>query len=188
MNLGIIMISVSVLWIGSEIILTRTRRSQTTDVRLDKSSLRVLWVTIAVGVNVGILLSFQRIGYFGNGSPIYPIAGLVFILCGLIVRWIAIVSLKHQFTVDVSITKDHRIINTGIYRVVRHPAYAGSLLSFFGLGLCFANYLTILIMFPPICSAFLYRIHVEERALRDNFGDEYANYCASTKRLIPGVY
>jgi protein-S-isoprenylcysteine O-methyltransferase Ste14 len=188
MNLGIIMIIISILWVGSEIILARTKRSQTTDMRLDKSSLRILWVTIAIALNVGILLSFQHIGYFGNGSRIYPIAGLILIVCGLLVRWLAIVSLKHQFTVDVSITKDHRIIRKGIYRFVRHPAYAGSLLSFFGLGLCFANYLTMLIMFPPICSAFLYRIHVEERALLDNFGDEYVNYCASTKRLIPGIF
>jgi protein-S-isoprenylcysteine O-methyltransferase Ste14 len=188
MNLGIIMTIVSVLWVGSEIILARTKRSQPTDRRFDKASLRILWITIAITVNFGILLSFQRIGYFGNGSRIFPIAGLILIGCGLLVRWLAIFSLKHQFTVDVSITKDHRIIRKGIYRFVRHPAYAGSLLSFFGLGLFFANYLSMLIIFLPICSAFLYRIHVEEKALIDNFGDEYVNYCASTKRLIPGIY
>jgi protein-S-isoprenylcysteine O-methyltransferase Ste14 len=188
MNLGIIMTAVSILWVGSEIILARTKHSQSTDMRFDKSSLRILWITIAIGVNLGILLSFQQIGYFGNGSRIFPIAGLILIVFGSVVRWLAIVSLKHQFTVDVSITKDHRIIRKGIYRFVRHPAYAGSLLSFFGLALFFANYLTMLVMFPPICSAFLYRIHVEERALIDNFGDEYVNYCASTKRLIPGIF
>jgi protein-S-isoprenylcysteine O-methyltransferase Ste14 len=188
MNLGNILITVSILWIGSEIVLARTKRSQSTDMRFDKSSLRLLWITIALSVNIGILLSFQRIGYFGNGSQIFPIAGLMFIVSGLLVRWIAIFSLKHQFTVDVSITKDHRIIRKGIYRFVRHPAYAGSLLSFFGLGLCFANYLSMFIIFIPICSAFLHRIQVEEKVLIDNFGEEYVNYCASTKRLIPGIF
>ena len=188
MALGIVLIIVSVLWAGSEFILARTNRSQSTDMRFDKSSLRLLWITIALSVNIGILLSFQSIGYFGNGSRIFPIAGLILIVCGLLVRWIAIFSLKHQFTVDVSITKDHHIIRKGIYRFVRHPAYAGSLLSFFGLGLFFADYMSMLIIFLPICSAFLYRIHVEEKALIDNFGDEYVNYCASTKRLIPGIF
>ena len=188
MNLGIILIIVSILWIGSEITLARTKRSQSTDMRFDKYSLRILWITITIAVNFGILLSFQRIGYFGNGSRIFPIAGLILIVCGLLVRWLAIFSLKHQFTVDVSITKDQRIIRKGIYRYVRHPAYAGSLLSFFGLGLFFTNYLSILIIFLPICSAFLYRIHVEEKALIENFGNEYVNYCASTKRLIPGIF
>jgi len=186
--MNFIVIAVSILWIGSEIFLARTKHSQITDTRLDKFSLRILWVAIAFGVNAGIILSFQRMGYFGNGFRIFPIAGLTLIVVGLVVRWIAILSLKHQFTVDVSITKDHRIVKDGIYRFVRHPAYAGSLLSFFGLALCFANYITTFVLFVPICSAFLYRIRVEEKALRGNFGDEYANYCATTKRLIPGIY
>jgi protein-S-isoprenylcysteine O-methyltransferase Ste14 len=188
MNSGIIIITVSILWIGSEIILARTRRSQPTDVQCDKSSLRVLWITIAVAVNVGILLSFQRIGHFGNGFQIFPIAGLIFIICGLLVRWLAIFSLKGQFTVDVSITEDHHIVRKGIYRFVRHPAYAGSLLSFFGLALYFSNYLSMLIIFVPICLAFLYRIHIEEDALINAFGSEYLEYRASTKRLIPGIF
>ena len=188
MNLGIIFIAVSILWVALEIILARTKRSQSTDVRIDRSSLRVIWVTIAIAVNFGIVLSFQRNGYFGNGSPVFPIVGLVLIVSGLAVRWLAIVSLNHQFTVDVSILKDHRLIREGMYRFVRHPAYAGSLLSFFGLGLFFANYFTMFMIVIPICAAFLYRIHVEEKALVDNFGDEYISYCASTKRLIPGIF
>jgi protein-S-isoprenylcysteine O-methyltransferase Ste14 len=188
MIFGDIIITVSALWIGSEIILARTKRSQSTDRRFDKSSLRLLWITIALSVNIGILLSFQRIGYFGNGSRIFPIAGLILIACGLFVRWIAIISLKHQFTVDISITRNHQLVTKGIYRFVRHPAYAGSLLSFFGLGLFFSNSLSMLIIFLPICAAFLYRIRVEEKALLDNFGEEYVNYCASTYRLIPGIF
>jgi hypothetical protein len=86
MNLDNIIITVSVLWIGSEIILARTKRSQSTDRRFDKSSLRLLWITIALSVNIGVLLSFQRIGYFGNSSLIFPFAGLVLIVCGLLIR------------------------------------------------------------------------------------------------------
>jgi protein-S-isoprenylcysteine O-methyltransferase Ste14 len=75
-----------------------------------------------------------------------------------------------------------------MYRFVRHPAYAGSLLSFLGLALCFSNYLTMLIVFIPVCLAFLNRIHIEENAFIDAFGNEYLDYCASTKRLIPGIF
>lgn len=188
MNSGIIIITVSILWVGSEIILARTKRSQSTDVQCDRSSLRVLWITIAIAVNFGILLSFQHIGHVGNGLQVLPIAGLIFIVCGLLVRWLAIFSLKRQFTVDVSITEGHRIITKGVYRFVRHPAYAGSLLSFLGLALCFSNYLSMLIIFVPICIAFLYRIHIEEDALTNAFGSEYLDYCASTRRLIPGIF
>jgi protein-S-isoprenylcysteine O-methyltransferase Ste14 len=188
MNFGIIIIVVSILWVGSEITLSKIKHSQSTDTRFDKSSLSILWVTIAIFTSIGVLFGFQQTGYFGNGSYLFPIAGLVCIVIGLLIRWIAIFSLKRQFTVDVSITQDHRIIRSGIYRFVRHPSYSGSLLSFFGLGLYFTNYISMLIIFVPICLAFLYRIHIEEKALISNFGDEYIKYCASTKRLIPGVF
>jgi protein-S-isoprenylcysteine O-methyltransferase Ste14 len=37
-------------------------------------------------------------------------------------------------------------------------------------------------------AALLYRIHVEERALRGAFGEEYVAYSRVTKRLVPGIY
>ena len=188
MALSIIMMLVSVLWLGSEIILARVRRSLPTDVRSDGSSLRILWITILSSVTIGVLLGFQRVGYFGGGSRMFPIAGIILIVCGLVLRWFAIFSLKHQFTVDVAIRKDHRIVTGGIYRFIRHPAYAGSILSFVGLGVSFANYLSFIVVVLPICSAFLYRIRVEERTLLDTFGDEYVRYCSSTMRLIPRIY
>ena len=40
----------------------------------------------------------------------------------------------------------------------------------------------------PITGAFLYRIHVEEYALRDALGEDYRAYMRRTKRLIPFVY
>lgn len=188
MSLQVLLIMVSVLWVTSEILLARLKRSRSADVRCDKSSLRILWIAIALGVNCGVVLGFQQAGSFGAGSRVYPVAGLLLIACGLIVRWRAIFALKRQFTVDVSITKDHRIVREGVYRFVRHPAYAGSLASFLGLGLYFSNYISLLVIFLPICSAFLYRIHVEEKVLVEHFGNEYVAYRASTKRLIPGIY
>lgn len=188
MESGFLVIVVSVLWVGSEIILARTKHSASTGVSHDKNSLRVLWITIAIAVNLGVVLGLQPIGYIGFGTKLLPPLGLILIVGGLLLRWIAIFSLKRQFTVDVSIAEGHHIIRTGIYRTIRHPAYAGSLLSFLGLGLCFSNYLSVVVVFVPVCLAFLYRIRVEERVLTDAFGAEYAEYCSSTKRLIPGVF
>jgi protein-S-isoprenylcysteine O-methyltransferase Ste14 len=188
MDLGIIIMTVSVLWLGSEIILSRVKRSLPTDARFDQSSIRVLWTTILTSVATGVAIGFQRVGYFGGGSRSFPLIGIVLVLCGLIIRWIAIVSLKRQFTVDVAITKDHRIVSEGFYKYVRHPSYAGSLLSFLGLGVFFANAFSLAVIFVPICLAFLYRIRVEEKALTDAFGEEYIRYCKSTRRLIPGIF
>jgi protein-S-isoprenylcysteine O-methyltransferase Ste14 len=40
---------------------------------------------------------------------------------------------------------------------------------------------------PPTV-ALLYRIRIEEAALREAFGEEYVAYSNTTKRLVPGLY
>ena len=110
------------------------------------------------------------------------------ILAGLAIRWIAIYSLRKYFTIDVSIRSDHKIVDTGIYKYVRHPSYSGSLLSFLGLGITTLNWISGIIIVVPIMIAFIYRINIEEQVLTTFFGDQYKQYCAATKRLIPKIY
>ncbi|MBK7257516.1 MAG: isoprenylcysteine carboxylmethyltransferase family protein [Ignavibacteriae bacterium] len=188
METSLVVMAVSILWISSEVILSQVKRSDGGEKSLDRSSLRFLWIAITVGVTGGIVLSKQRVGHWGTDATGTGIAGLVLILSGIALRWCAIMSLKQHFTVDVAIAKDHRIVKTGLYGVIRHPAYAGTLLSFFGLGVYFMNSLSVLVIIVPIAAAFLYRIRVEEEALLGAFGDEYRVYQAATKRLIPGIY
>lgn len=191
MNLSIIFLLISLVWLLSEVGLARVKHSKTQDSKeLDKSSLRFLWMTIIICIFIGVFLGVWRIGWRIGYIPVkfISLVGLVLIVLGLIVRWTAILTLKIYFTVDVSIQSNHKIIDKGIYKFIRHPAYAGSLLSFLGLGLAFSNWLSTLVIFIPILIAFIYRIRVEEKALIQAFGDEYLNYSKTTKRLIPKLY
>ena len=56
-------------------------------------------------------------------------------VAGLILRWWAIITLGRFFTVDVTIEKDHELVERGPFRIVRHPSYTGVLLAFVGLAL-----------------------------------------------------
>jgi protein-S-isoprenylcysteine O-methyltransferase Ste14 len=100
----------------------------------------------------------------------------------------AIVHLGRFFTVNVAISSIHRLIDTGPYRFVRHPSYTGALMAFLGLALCLANRASLVILLVPVFLVFLRRMHVEERALLQAFGDQYRDYMRRTKRLIPAVY
>jgi protein-S-isoprenylcysteine O-methyltransferase Ste14 len=71
---------------------------------------------------------------------------------------------------------------------VRHPSYAGLLLRYLGLGMALANWLSAALVFLPLLCATVYRIRVEERALREHFGEEHAAYAGVTKRLVPWIY
>jgi protein-S-isoprenylcysteine O-methyltransferase len=114
--------------------------------------------------------------------------GFLLFLGGLILRWYSIGYLGRYFTIDVSISAEHKLIDSGPYRCIRHPTYTGALLAFLGLGFCFGNWLSILFLTVPIIAAFLWRIWIQERALTDALGENYRAYVERTKRLIPFVY
>jgi protein-S-isoprenylcysteine O-methyltransferase Ste14 len=183
-----VFVLVSLIWVLSEVVLAFAKRSFSSSAeKRDQSSLRLLWLTIAIAVTLGVLLGIRGIGYI-SGVPWFSYLGLVLMLLGLVVRWAAIITLKRYFTVDVAIATDHQLVERGLYRHIRHPAYAGSLFSFLGLGVAFSNYLSIIVIIVPITAVFMYRIKVEEAALHSAFGDQYAAYCRRTKRLLPGIY
>ena len=83
---------------------------------------------------------------------------------------------------------NHQLVQRGLYRWVRHPAYAGSLISFAGLGMALSSWVSFLVIFIPVFLAFRYRVQVEEAALREALGDTYERYCRKTYRFIPGLY
>ena len=97
-------------------------------------------------------------------------------------------NLGKYFTVDVTIRKDHQLKTDGFYSLVRHPSYAFSLLTFFGLAIVLNNYIATIVLLVPVVSMFIYRINIEEKALKDQFGKDYCDYMKKTKRLIPFIY
>ena len=171
----------------SEIVLGLSRRAKSGHRSMDRSSLRVLWAAICAAV-AGSLFVGARCRFASLHSAWLPIAGTALFVFGLFLRWRAIIQLGRFFTVDVAITEQHRLVDTGVYRWVRHPSYSGALLAFIGFGLCLCNWAALVVLMLPIVAAFLWRIHVEEQALLNALGQDYREYGAHTKRLIPLVY
>jgi protein-S-isoprenylcysteine O-methyltransferase len=172
----------------SELYLVVTRRSRTQAVSHDRRSLLLLWMVIVASLWLGI----QMIWLFPGMSVPYPrgfyFFGFILFLGGLALRWYSIGYLGRYFTVDVSISAEHKLIDSGPYRYIRHPTYAGALLAFVGLAFCFGNWLSILFLTVPIIGVFLWRVRIEERALSQALGEEYRAYMQRTKALIPFVY
>ena len=182
-------LKLGLIYFLSELLLTITRRSRSrTGSKQDRSTLRVLWIVIMVSIGAGVFIAMNcRAGALPYGR-VFAVAGVVLFAAGLIFRWWAIVTLGRFFTVDVTIEKDHELVERGPFRWVRHPSYTGGLLAFVGFALTLRNWGAILIILVPIFVAFVRRMNVEEEALQRALGDEYVAYIRRTKRLIPGVY
>jgi protein-S-isoprenylcysteine O-methyltransferase Ste14 len=177
------------IYLASEILLTVTRRGRSkTGEKQDRSTLRVLWIVIALSVTGAVFVAQNwRGGALPNGR-IFALAGVALFAAGLVFRWWAIVTLGRFFTVDVTIEKDHELVQHGPFRWVRHPSYTGVLLAFVGWALTLQNWGAILVALVPIFVAFVRRMNVEEEALSRALGERYAAYMKRTKRLVPFVY
>lgn len=178
---------VSAMWVLSEVVLSFRLRSAAEAEKSDRGSFTAIWVLLAITITAGSMIRGFRPARIPNASVVFWV-GIALILAGICIRIAAIITLGRFFTVKVAIQQDHKVVDRGLYSVVRHPSYSGSLISFLGLGLAFGNWLSLAIILSGALIAFAYRIRVEEAALTAALGDDYRQYAARTKRLIPGVY
>jgi protein-S-isoprenylcysteine O-methyltransferase Ste14 len=84
----------------------------------------------------------------------------------------------------VAIMKDHQLVRTGPYRLIRHPLYTGMLGMFFGTAIVSGQYHALI---GAALGVFVYwgKIRIEERALSEAFGAEYNDYKRHSSALIP---
>jgi len=152
----------------------------------DRFSLMLIVAGNFVALFAAVSLAYGVIG--SMHSFVLQIAGLVVMASGIILRSIAILQLGRFHTPNVAVRGDHELMESGLYRRVRHPSYLGALIAFFGFGIALGNWLSVLVVMVITPCIYLYRIREEETALEAAFGDNYRAYCRRTKRLIPGLY
>lgn len=180
--------SIWILWFLSEIyFIFKHRAKKANSEGKDKNSFRLIWVAIYISVALSIFIA-TKINVPIVTTNLLKYIGLALIVAGVIIRFTAIRSLGRFFTVKLAIDNEHRLINTGLYKTIRHPAYTGSMLSFLGLGLYFNNWLSLFVIVIPVYSAFIYRINVEEKLLLQQKELNYSEYMKHTKKLIPFIY
>jgi len=172
----------------SELLLALFKRSGRNAVSKDRYSLTLIWVVYLAAIALGVSAA-HRLYHCRLPWPALCLnLGYGLFVLGLVLRWYAIVYLGRFFTTNVAIASDHRVIDTGPYRWIRHPSYAGGLLALLGFCLSFENWACLLIIFPPCVAVGQWRIHIEEKALLEALGEAYGAYVQRTKRLIPGLY
>jgi protein-S-isoprenylcysteine O-methyltransferase Ste14 len=148
----------------------------------------LLWIVIFASITASEWIRYTvPADIFGGAHWLRPFS-VALLVAGLAIRWTAILTLGKSFSANVAIRESQTVHRTGLYRFVRHPSYLGLELIFLAIGLHAHNWISLLLAVVPTTLALFYRIHVEEIALREAFGEEYAAYSRETKRLVPGVF
>jgi len=178
---------IGICYFLSEVALSVMKRSQSGAASKDQS-FRLIWAVMpTTAVSCLLVAHLVPSATLPSASELYFI-GLAVVLVGLVMRWGAVLQLGRFFTVDVNVAGDHRVIDSGFYRYVRHPSYSGVVIMFIGLGLCTANALSLAICALPPFLALRVRMNVEEKMLAEGLGEPYRDYMRRTKRLFPLIY
>jgi protein-S-isoprenylcysteine O-methyltransferase Ste14 len=113
--------------------------------------------------------------------------GLILIVPGFLLMQMAEKQLARQFSIEVTIQENHKLIQDGPYRFIRHPRYLGILIFFLGISFTFQSLLAVFLVIA-LFLVLIWRIYAEEALMREEFGEEWDAYCRKSWRLIPLVY
>lgn len=139
-------------------------------------------VFLAGFVSAGLDFRFQWIGV-----PSWVVwTASCFFLAGYVL-WAEVLRENEYLSRTVQVESSQSLIDTGLYRVVRHPMYSASILIFLALPLVLGSFVSFLIFlcYPPLM---VKRITGEEEVLEREL-EGYSEYKARVRyRLIPFVW
>jgi len=174
-----VVLSLYLLWLVVE---SRVARGEVAkgETRLDRGTLELY----AAG-RMATVLAALVLPTAAPPAAVLALGGLVFV-GGVLFRLRAIWELGRFYSHRVRVAAAHRIIDSGPYRIVRHPAYTGMLAAHLGFVMVFFNWMSLAFLVGLLLVGIVLRIRVEERVLYQLPG--YRAYSRNRKRLVPGVW
>jgi protein-S-isoprenylcysteine O-methyltransferase Ste14 len=155
--------------------------------RLEIVLLALMWIAVMILPLVAIFTSFLSFADY----PLHPVAftiGVVVLCPGLWLFYSSHADLGKNWSISLEIREDHRLVTSGVYRLIRHPMYTAIFLQAFAQVFLLSNWLagpSCLLAFLPM---FALRVGREEQMMHKTFGEAYADYMNRTNRLIPHLW
>ena len=136
---------------------------------------------------IAIVATFMPFAIPALGRPINDpdimLVADVVTISGMIITLYSLSALGKSISI---IPQARSLVQTGPYRIVRHPLYLGELTAI--LGIVMARFsLSAMTVFCLLTALQIYRAVQEERILAETF-PEYESYALNRARFIPGIY
>ncbi len=137
---------------------------------------------------VGFFFVWSYWAWAGTLPPWRWAAAAPFLVAGPLLSWTSARTLGRQWRFDAGLNADHRLVQDGAYRVVRHPIYASmfSLLLGTGLLLTRLRFLAIAVVFFVIGTEI--RVRIEDALLASRFGPQFEAYRARVPAYVPFIW
>jgi protein-S-isoprenylcysteine O-methyltransferase Ste14 len=140
----------------------------------------------------GILLVFVAYSLlWQNSFWARPLSGwrvafsIIFLGLAALLSWTGAHALGRQWRIDAALNKDHELVRSGPYRVVRHPIYTSMLCLLLGTGFLVTPLLMLVLSVVLFMIGTEIRVRIEDALLASNFGEEFQKYKRSVPSYIP---
>jgi protein-S-isoprenylcysteine O-methyltransferase Ste14 len=141
-----------------------------------------LYLLLGYSMNLLLLVTSLDLDMM-HTSLLGPFGLLVMVLGYAIFIWSVIA--RGRYATSWQMPADHKLVDWGPYRYVRHPSYLGYILMFIGFLLLWQNALALI---PPIAiPGYLLITRSEEKMLVAKFGDKYLQYQKRVGQFLPKV-
>jgi protein-S-isoprenylcysteine O-methyltransferase Ste14 len=148
------------------------------------------WIGVAVQT-----IGFFTVGFgpsrilLSNPPIVFVEAALVFALMlfalGMFVS--ASRAMGKNWAIVARTRSDHQLVTNGPFAYVRNPIYIGLFGMMLAMALAFGHWRGLILGVPLYWIGTAIRVRDEEKLLRAQFGQAYADYAARVKRFVPGV-
>jgi protein-S-isoprenylcysteine O-methyltransferase len=160
-------------------------------VRKQSAESRIFQMILTVGAFVLIFYWRLRLGPLDDilipQSKTGDTVALVMTGAGIGFAIWARVYLGTNWSGSVTVKKDHTLVRSGPYSVVRHPIYTGLLLAALGGAIAFGRIRGLLGVLLLLV-ALRVKLQLEEQFMQEQFRDEYTKYKREVKKLLPFVW
>ena len=142
-----------------------------------------------LGMVIPLIYVFSNVLEFADyrGSFLLTIAGIIILLIANGLLWFSHRDLGSNWTPTLGITKEHSLIENGIYKYIRHPMYAAHI--YWGLGqlLILPNWIAGFSFIVFAALLILFRLKDEEDMMISQFGEAYIQYSKRTGIIFPKI-
>ncbi|MBK7095394.1 MAG: isoprenylcysteine carboxylmethyltransferase family protein [Saprospiraceae bacterium] len=181
-----VLLNYTVLRIDDELMKERSKPGEGTK-KWDKAILGLSFLTT---ISMFIIAGFDSDRYHWSPEFHYSlyILGIFLTITGQLLFLIA--QKQNKFfssTVRIQTDREHIVCETGLYKIVRHPAYIGSVIQSLGFPLLFGSLWSLI---PACLSIFLLitRTYMEDKTLKNELRG-YAEYSNKTRyKIIPYLW
>lgn len=154
------------------------------------SYLQSLPKTVSTIIFLSIILGLFGIGKIKIENSTINILRIISASFYIIFSWIQIYSVKQLgdfYSPDIIIYKQHRLIDKGFYKSIRHPIYLSQILQDLFAGIALMNLLVVFITVFIELPLYIRRTNLEEKFLERNL-NEYSEYKRKTGKWFPKIF